>query len=439
MIPRRGIANGVLQAPFNVKSLFAKGEQGVWYDPSDLSTLFQDSAGTTPVTAVGQPVGKMLDKSGRANHATQATAAARPVLSARVNLALSSEAITVAAGWSVTKFTVTQNAISAPSPYLSSTQLTATAIADNAVYILGAAPQAGTSVNVQIAAHHGSLSSLSFLLRNGTTASQISSATLSSAGVLTANTGGYSVSSLGSGWYLVKLVISSGFTTGNTLQFYGGSTAGIANGSFYHLTGFQFQYGQETRYQRINTSTDYDTAGFPMYLSCDGVDDGMATASIDFSPTDKMTVWTGIRKLSDAAQGVLVELSANASSNAGSFNISAPNSAAANYSIRSGGTTSQTNTITTYTAPISNVITGVLDIGNDGLVVRANGVDVATTTSDQGTGNYGNYPLYLFRRGGTTLPFKGNFYGLIIHGTQSTPKQLSQVEKYLAAKTGVSI
>jgi hypothetical protein len=59
-------------------ALFAGGTEGAWYDPSDLSTLFQDSAGTTPVTTAGQPVGMMLDKSGRANHATQATAAARP-------------------------------------------------------------------------------------------------------------------------------------------------------------------------------------------------------------------------------------------------------------------------------------------------------------------------------------------------------------------------
>jgi hypothetical protein len=46
-----------------IRSLFAAGEQGAWYyDLSDFSTLFQDSAGTTPVTAVGQPVGLMLDK-----------------------------------------------------------------------------------------------------------------------------------------------------------------------------------------------------------------------------------------------------------------------------------------------------------------------------------------------------------------------------------------
>lgn len=65
---------------FTPATLFASGEQGVWYDPSDFSTMFQDSAGTTPVTAVGDPVGKILDKSGRGNHATQGTSASRPVL-----------------------------------------------------------------------------------------------------------------------------------------------------------------------------------------------------------------------------------------------------------------------------------------------------------------------------------------------------------------------
>ena len=67
-------------APWTPAALFAASEQGCWYDPSDMSTLFQDSAGTTPVTAAGQPVGRMLDKSGNGNHVTQATAASRPLL-----------------------------------------------------------------------------------------------------------------------------------------------------------------------------------------------------------------------------------------------------------------------------------------------------------------------------------------------------------------------
>lgn len=50
-----------------------------WYDPSDISTLFQDAAGTTPVTADGDPVGLMMDKSGNGNHVSQATSTKRPI------------------------------------------------------------------------------------------------------------------------------------------------------------------------------------------------------------------------------------------------------------------------------------------------------------------------------------------------------------------------
>ena len=46
-----------------IKSLFANNEQGFFYDPSDLSTMYQDAAGTVPVNAVGQAVRLMLDKS----------------------------------------------------------------------------------------------------------------------------------------------------------------------------------------------------------------------------------------------------------------------------------------------------------------------------------------------------------------------------------------
>ena len=59
--------------------LFLAGVLGVWFDPSDLSTLFQDAAGTIPVTADGDPVGLMLDKSGNGNHATQAVSGSKAV------------------------------------------------------------------------------------------------------------------------------------------------------------------------------------------------------------------------------------------------------------------------------------------------------------------------------------------------------------------------
>ena len=67
------IASSPAWSPLDLPSL------GAWYDPSDLTTMFQDAAGTTPVTAAGQPVGLILDKSGNGYHASQSTSTARPL------------------------------------------------------------------------------------------------------------------------------------------------------------------------------------------------------------------------------------------------------------------------------------------------------------------------------------------------------------------------
>lgn len=87
-----GIGRGVFEAPgatviggkkpsFNLEilKLFANGEQGFFYDPNDLSTMYQDAAGTITVTGAGQPVGLIRDKSGRNNRASQTVSASRPI------------------------------------------------------------------------------------------------------------------------------------------------------------------------------------------------------------------------------------------------------------------------------------------------------------------------------------------------------------------------
>ena len=67
---------------FKPEDLFFLGEQGAFYIPRPVvngaQSLFQDSAGTVPVTADGDPVGRMLDQSGNGNSAAQSTSAARP-------------------------------------------------------------------------------------------------------------------------------------------------------------------------------------------------------------------------------------------------------------------------------------------------------------------------------------------------------------------------
>ena len=62
--PEATVINGAkLSFEIVMKKLFANGEQGSYQDPNDLSTMFQDAAGTIPVTGAGQPVGLVLDKS----------------------------------------------------------------------------------------------------------------------------------------------------------------------------------------------------------------------------------------------------------------------------------------------------------------------------------------------------------------------------------------
>jgi len=53
-----------------------------WWDASDISTLFQDSAATTPVASDTDPVGYWGDKSGNARHGKQTTAGNRPTYAA---------------------------------------------------------------------------------------------------------------------------------------------------------------------------------------------------------------------------------------------------------------------------------------------------------------------------------------------------------------------
>lgn len=45
---------------FTPSYLFATGEEGAWFYPSNVFTLFQDAAGTTPVTAPGQVIGRAV-------------------------------------------------------------------------------------------------------------------------------------------------------------------------------------------------------------------------------------------------------------------------------------------------------------------------------------------------------------------------------------------
>lgn len=64
---------------FSLTDLFSNGQQGVLYEPWDKTSLWQDEARTVPVTANGDPVRVMLDKSGNGNHAVAPNSSSRAI------------------------------------------------------------------------------------------------------------------------------------------------------------------------------------------------------------------------------------------------------------------------------------------------------------------------------------------------------------------------
>jgi hypothetical protein len=271
---------------------------------------------------------------------------------------------------------------------------------------------------------------------------------LSTGAVGTSNNGAVgSVVSLGNGWY--RCIVTATPTTGaSTTRFRiyptnadntyttGDGTSGI------FAWGAQYDdRGSVTTYQRVTTATDYADVGLPRNLLFDGIDDSLATVgNVDFSATDKMSVFSGLTKASDAATGQVIELSADASLNNGSFSIAAPTGAAAtNLRFRSTGTLSVFSTDSSFVAPVTGVITGLSEILTDTCTLRKNGAQVATNASDQGTGTYLSYPLYIGRRNNATLPFNGRIFQLIVRGAATDAVTVTNAEQYVAQKTGVTL
>jgi len=181
----------------------------------------------------------------------------------------------------------------------------------------------------------------------------------------------------------------------------------------------------------------YTTGSGLAWLAFDGVDDAMQTsATLDFTATDAMSFFAGVRKTSDAAFGALVELGILGAS--GTMGLTAPQGAAANYRFaHQGSVFASAVSASTFAAPISNVLTGIGDISDDQTLLRINGIQAAITVTNVGTGNYSNSQLFIGGRSGTSLYFNGLLYGLVVLGATTSAASITATEQFLAAKSGV--
>lgn len=182
------------------------------------------------------------------------------------------------------------------------------------------------------------------------------------------------------------------------------------------------------------------------YLEYDGVDDYFVTASVDFSNTDKITAWVGIRKSIDTpAFGTIFENNSGGQA-VRMFAPGAGGTASFYFSMSGGSTTSfnATNLIP-YTAPMTAVLSCHHDLAGAAratqLFPRVNGSIPSTLTgADSGTagsGNFQNQSFYIGRRDGASLPFNGRLYGLILRSGASSAEQILATERWLASRTGI--
>jgi hypothetical protein len=266
-------------------------------------------------------------------------------------------------------------------------------------------------------------------------------------------TAGYSFvsatsTSVGDGWYRITLV-----GTVPAVTIYTSARIVDSDGTFVYTNtvGDTLQiWGADLRvtndgvgipaYQRVAAATDYDTSGFPLYLKFDGTDDSLATASIDPGSVDKAQVFAGVRKLSDAAQGIVVETSATSATNNGTIGVHAPRTISNRYGFNSQGTllAAVLTSAATYDAPNTVVLTGTADISGDSAIMRLNGAQLTPTTVDQGTGNYLSYPLYIGRRNNATLPLNARLYSMILRFSAAnlSDAQIASTEAWVNGKTG---
>jgi hypothetical protein len=222
--------------------------------------------------------------------------------------------------------------------------------------------------------------------------------------------------------------------TSTTADFAGDGTSGVL------IRNAQLEAGSTaSAYQRVTDQYNVTEAGVPSvsYLFFDGVNDSLATPTIT-PGVDKAQVFAGVRKLSDATVGAVVELSATTGSNNGSLILGAPgNNGGNSYSFTSKGTVSAFVLPTGFSAPITNVLTGIGDIAGDNVTLRANGTQAAQATTDQGTGNYLAYPLYIGARNSASLFFSGHLYSLVTRfGANLTADQIADTETWVAGETG---
>jgi hypothetical protein len=194
----------------------------------------------------------------------------------------------------------------------------------------------------------------------------------------------------------------------------------------------------------------YGESGAIGWSVWDGVDDFMVTPSIDCTGTDKMSVFAGVRKLSDASFSIITEFGPNTNATNGAFSVAASSAVFSpdrnDYEMALRGTERRMRTVVgPVIAPSTNILAVAFnnDLSEQGKILsRLDGAE-NTLGNDglvTGAGNLGDHPLFIGSRNGAGSFFNGHIYSLIVRGAATGIDTIERTERYIARRTaGVTL
>ena len=427
-----------------------RANDGAWFDPSDLSTLYQDAAGTIPVTAVEQPVGKMLDKSGNGYHATQSITASRPTLSARYNLLTKTEDFSDVV-WTKNSTATQINASIAPDGTLSADRVWAgagaiitgndsvgqigsvTVTSNGAPYTLTFyAKAAGLNyIRIREAANTGArvkinLTDGSFSGENGWNES-----------IFTVKT-----SKANNGFLRIEITRTAPVTFSLSIKC--GNDVGVGISESVFIWGADLRLGTTSGpYQRVNTATDYDTDEryFPKYLRMDAVDDFMNLPFMNLYGGGAASIICARDAVSQATDTYIISERSTTDADPKYF----PSRQLANagnmdtYITDDAGAVVLDTVGSQFSGEANAVIRAIVDSGNN-LKLFKNGVLAANDNyTRSGTLTLNNTTIGASASTTTSNYASMKLYGLIVTKSALTDAQRVMCERYLGRKSGVQL
>ena len=398
---RLGFAGGMGQI---ISQLFANNEQGFAFDFNDLSTMYQDAAGTIPVTGVGQPVGLILDKS--------------------KGVALGAEKI------------INGDFANGTTGWVSGTHWTATLGTSTDALIITTNSANGYGCAIQAVP-------------------LVAGKTYKITGKYRSSQGGKPAIGLGTSTGAVNKILVSSTTSVEFVEF---------SAIFTHTSGSLMLYNNTTangvvsEFKNVsikevlgNYATQSTSAKRPIlqqnaitgayYLEFDGVDDHLVTSNVNLATANNLTIFAGIYKAVDSNARTVLEIGESVDRIDKTISINTYSDSNEKLTLVNHNkiVTIATCTDPLFNAPKSIVFTGVINNAEGYMFEQLNKTTKIQKTFTPTNNTYTNFAANIGNRTNGSRPWSGYIYNLVGISRVATPTEITNAENVIAKNVGVTL